>query len=273
MADGSTVEGAVSHIFLIGFLIILVAFLILLHFYWTLKAKLMPKMRTKLDRKSRRASNQTRPRRSSKTQDALLKAKPRPVRTDIKPDLFRKESLKEHLHKDRQHKEHIHKEHQIVKEPHKAVTRMKSLKKIDSSEIQEVASTFGEESKVRQAPNKLFTVLDPSTVKLTFDDGVSHSSLKLDNSVHVEMPYSKPPPASAPSCKMDSEYLANLNALGMNDPSSSSFKRDLRDTLYKQNISLFTNQTSTRIGCEPAKKETSALSDRPIDFSINRFEA
>ena len=238
----------------------------------------MLKMRTKSEKKTK-TSTQTK-RRSSKTFEAHLKGKPRSVRTDVKQESpqkessqkessqkesSQKESSKDHSHKDHQHKELSHKEQkdQMIRElfqkesdsppEHKAVPRTKSLKKIemDSAEkVHEVASTFEEESKLTsQDQSKVTGALDQST-----------SSLKLDGLVHVEMPYSEPQAvrSMATSYKMTSGYMADLTAIGVNDSSSSSVKRDLHETLYKQNVSLFSIKEAS--SSEPTKKEISTLS-------------
>lgn len=288
MADGSPNEGLAFSVILIGLLILLATVLFfLLFFYWFLRAKITFKTKTKSERKTKTTSNQARLRRSSKT-EVHLKGKPRSVRTDAKPDSSQKElpkeppkespkeqpkeqpkePPKEHSHRDRPHKEHSHKEHkdQMIKElfqkepdtsldpPHKAVPRMKSLKKIETDspeKVREVASTIDEESKLGvQEQSKASTALDRSD-----------SSLKLGGTVHVELPYSDTQTArsTVTSGKMDSEYLGNLNALGGNDSFSSSVKRDLHETLYNQNISLFSIKNGS-VGENSKKDPTSTLS-------------
>lgn len=277
MADG--LDWTIQIGLLIAFAIFL--FLLLLCCY-SLKAKQMLKMKAKSEKKPKTL---TRLKRSSKTLVAHPKGKPRSIRADAKPDSSQKESsssAKDHSHKDRSYKEHSYKEHkdQIIKElfqkesfmppdasdqPHKEPSLKRSLKKIDTDaleKVHEVSSTFEEDSKLTvQEQSKISGVPDQiGAIKSAIDiQAGSNSSLKLDGLTHVEMPYSESQPAqeSGTNYKMDSGHLANLNALGVNESTNSTMKRDLHETLYKQNISLFSIKNCST--SEP-KKETSTLS-------------
>lgn len=236
MDDEFTAEGLPLNVIWIGLVILVFALFFLLLLLWALKAKLIPRMKTKSERKTKTISNQTKQRRSSKT-DLHLKAKPRSVRADVKTD-----SPKDHSYRDRNHKDYSHKEHnkELKDQPIREDSSPEQPQK--ANKVPEVATAIEEESKSPAA-------LDQST-----------SSLKLDHSVRTETSYPESQSArpSATTCKMDSGYLANLNALGGNDSSGLTVKRDLHETLYKQNVSLFSIEDET--SSELTNKDASTLS-------------
>lgn len=261
MADGSTDEELPLSGLLIGLGTLLVTiFCLLLVLFWWLRSRLVPKAKPKSERKTKTTSNPTKQRRSSKP-EAHLKGKVRSVRADAKKDGSpQKESResKDHSHRDRPHKDHPHKDHphkehnKFQKEPESLLDQThKTRTKIDiesENKIHEVSSIFEEESKFTKEQGKASPTLDAST-----------SSLKLNNSP-PETPYpdSQTARPSAVFNKMDSEFLANINALGVNDSFGSSVKRDLHETLYKQNVSLFSVKNSSVNELMP--KDTSTLS-------------